>query len=445
LKYLPVSPHFFLSAKTLVVILLSAVLIACGGDSDAPVPPGDINIAPVANASVAPTVNEQVQVTLDGSNSSDSDGIIASYFWRQTKGISVALSNEDTAYATFTAPATNADENLTFNLTVTDNDGVEATATISVNITDLNNVPIANAGPDQTINELTQETVTLNGIASDDSDGSFIRYSWTQTSGTPIVTLSDDTAVSPMFSTKEITTDSILTFELTVTDTDEVSASDVVVVSIRNFTARLNDTGLTWGGEALDGNNTDCTGSTIDSQDCSHGRDALNNDDSDGHGGFSFTKLDANGAALAAAAVSWSCVRDNVTGLVWEVKTDNGGIHDKDKSYSWGGVGADQYATIFYDDWDVLVNDSNTATLCGFDDWRVPQIDELVSIVNLNQTSPAIDTDYFPNTPSRSYWSSSASARDTRYARSVSFSNGYTGNGNHRSLKTLHVRLLRGQ
>jgi hypothetical protein len=36
----------------------------------------------------------------------------------------------------------------------------------------------------------------------------------------------------------------------------------------------LNDTGVTWGGNAQTGNNTTCTGAVISAQDCSHGRDA---------------------------------------------------------------------------------------------------------------------------------------------------------------------------
>lgn len=65
-----------------------------------------------------------------------------------------------------------------------------------------------------------------------------------------------------------------------------------------------------------------------------------NNDDSDGHAGFSFTKLDANGNELLANATDWSCVKDNVTGLIWEVKQGgNGtvgdeGLHDADDTYT---------------------------------------------------------------------------------------------------------------
>ncbi|HOP23574.1 MAG TPA: hypothetical protein PLX38_12515 [Gammaproteobacteria bacterium] len=114
----------------------------------------------------------------------------------------------------------------------------------------------------------------------------------------------------------------------------------------------LNDTGITWGGGYPDGNNATCTSNISEPQDCNHGRDATHNDDSDCHAGFSFTKLDMSGNPIPASATQWSCVRDNVTGFVWEVKTDYEGIHDKDITYRWGGITHQgNYGTEFYDDW----------------------------------------------------------------------------------------------
>lgn len=78
----------------------------------------------------------------------------------------------------------------------------------------------------------------------------------------------------------------------------------------------LNDTGITWSTYSS-GN---CDGENISQQDCSHGRDATFNDDSDGHAGFSFTKLDYKGKQLSGDANEWACLRDNVTGLTWQAK-----------------------------------------------------------------------------------------------------------------------------
>ena len=73
----------------------------------------------------------------------------------------------------------------------------------------------------------------------------------------------------------------------------------------------------------------------VTAQDCSHGRDTTHNDNSDGHAGFSYTKLDSNGKPLPDQTVDyattpWACVKDNVTGLIWEVKTDDGGQSSED-------------------------------------------------------------------------------------------------------------------
>jgi len=56
---------------------------------------------------------------------------------------------------------------------------------------------------------------------------------------------------------------------------------------------------------------------------------------------MSYTKLDASGNALAASAASWVMVKDNVTGLIWEVKQNKDGVenysnpHDADNTYTW--------------------------------------------------------------------------------------------------------------
>ena len=93
------------------------------------------NTPPIADAGPDQTVNVGVLVTLDGSNSSDPDTGIASYLWEQTGGASVTLSDPTAVQPTFTAPDLGAEGGaLTFQLTVTDNGGLQSTDTCVVNV-----------------------------------------------------------------------------------------------------------------------------------------------------------------------------------------------------------------------------------------------------------------------------------------------------------------------
>jgi hypothetical protein len=69
----------------------------------------------------------------------------------------------------------------------------------------------------------------------------------------------------------------------------------------------------------------------------------------------------------------------------------------------------------------------NTTGWCGSKDWRMPTVDELFSIVLLNRDAPSIDTQYFPNTLSAVFWSSSPDAGYGYGAWGVDFGNGNAG------------------
>jgi hypothetical protein len=220
--------------KFIVNIALILFLTACGGGggSDSggttspPAPPA--NVAPTADAGTDQTVDENAAVTLAGSGS-DTDGTIASYSWEQTAGTTVTLSEFDSANANFTVPDINADETLTFKLTVTDDDGATARDSVDIFTKQVNQAPTASAGEDQTVDENTM--VTLAGSGSD-TDGSIASYGWEQTSGTN-VTLTNPNSASASFTAPDINADETLTFELTVTDDDGAKASDSVDTMIQ--------------------------------------------------------------------------------------------------------------------------------------------------------------------------------------------------------------------
>jgi hypothetical protein len=210
----------------------------------------EANDPPVANAGEDQTVDEGTTVTLDGSASDDPDGQIASYLWTQTAGTSVTLSDSSAVQPTFTAPNVDEDgEALTFQLTVTDNGGLQDSDTCIVNVTSANQPPTADAGPDQTVDEGV--TVTLDGSNSSDPDDGIASYLWTQTTGTS-VTLSDSSAVQPTFTAPNVDEDGeALTFKVTVTDNGGLQSSDTCIVNVTNVGG--DDSGDNDGGGGGDG------------------------------------------------------------------------------------------------------------------------------------------------------------------------------------------------
>ncbi|MDD3807049.1 MAG: lamin tail domain-containing protein [Candidatus Marinimicrobia bacterium] len=95
----------------------------------------ELNYAPVAKAGKDIVVGVNTEVTLDGSESYDSDGNITSYMWTQLSGTSVMLNNPNAAITTFTAPA--IDSELKFRLEVTDNDGLTGDDTVAVSVVEV--------------------------------------------------------------------------------------------------------------------------------------------------------------------------------------------------------------------------------------------------------------------------------------------------------------------
>jgi PKD repeat protein len=177
-----------------------------------------LNEPPQADAGSDQTVNEGVDVVLDGSSSVDIDGNIASYLWTQTSGPAVTLLNAASDRPTFSAP--NVESNgvsLTFNLLVTDTGGMKDTDSCIINITWQNKPPTAVVSPDYT--EVPEEAlVTMDGSASTDPDDGIASYQWSQVEGEP-VSLSDST--SPVITFKVPKSDPLgknIKLKLTVKD-----------------------------------------------------------------------------------------------------------------------------------------------------------------------------------------------------------------------------------
>lgn len=130
----------------------------------------------------------------------------------------------------------------------------------------------------------------------------------------------------------------------------------------------------------------------------------------------SYTKLDNQANPLPDSATFWPMVKDNVTGLIWEVKQNRDGVanyanpHDADNTYTWydsnphtnGGKAGSKNAGR---DTKSFLNILNSTRFGGYSDWRLPTIKELIFLVNHNHFSPSIDRYYFPDTKPAQYWS----------------------------------------
>ncbi|MEI7841219.1 MAG: DUF1566 domain-containing protein [Methylococcaceae bacterium] len=208
-----------------------------------------------------------------------------------------------------------------------------------------------------------------------------------------------------------------------------------------------------------------------------------------------YSKIANNGSTLVDSAklganpTDWACTKDNKTGLIWEVKTTDGGLRDsantytnytpdypkcddaiygagKCKEYGFTGELGDSTNT------DGFVTAVNNQSLCGNSDWRLPTRDELQGLIycsdgkynklteeslnskgygyvcssneglNLTTTSPTINATYFPDIKDNYwFWSSSPVADYSSYAWGVGFNYGYSS-VNYKS-RYYFVRLVR--
>ena len=247
-----------------------------------------------------------------------------------------------------------------------------------------------------------------------------------------------------------------------------------VVFSLPTLAAGLPDTGQTscFVSRALAACTSANSGdsSAYPRQDGRFGRDAAaakgaSSKIGGGAAGFDYTKVANDGSDLGATATlgsktsDWACTRDNIPGLLWEVKVTAATaaqLRDQNGTYSWfnsnfgtngGNVGTPDAGTCFNPgrcDTEKFVADVNAATLCGFADWRLPSKRELGTLVHVGSAAPMIDTSYFPNTFSEFFWSSTPYAEAVYGgAWRVSFSSGeinYTSQYNYPG----RVRLVRG-
>ncbi|MCK6554069.1 DUF1566 domain-containing protein [Candidatus Binatia bacterium] len=136
------------------------------------------------------------------------------------------------------------------------------------------------------------------------------------------------------------------------------------------------------------------------------------------------------GAALAYTDNGDGTITDMNTRLMWAKKSDDGSIHDKDTNYTWDNAYATYVAAL-----------NAPPCFAGHCDWRLPNIRELLSIVNYGIPPPGPVVDPVFNTSCTggctvtgcsctvlyTYWSSTTYAPSPQFAWTVSFDNGTVG------------------
>jgi len=393
---------------------------------------------------------------------------------------STVTDNVDTGLTATVTGSVNTATVGTYTLTynVKDTAGNTATAvTRTVNVVVFPTVSIAPASVPEgsgggatnlnftvTLSAASTANVTVSYATSDGTALSASDYTATtatltipagQTTGTITVLVNADTSFEP---------NETLTLALSNPTNATLGTATATGTILNDDVGGINDTGITQWGNATT-NNLFFAQAAFPGQDADHGRDAnpAVNSNANGKAGFDFTKLDAAGQPLANQAASyaatpWDCVQDNVTGLMWEVKTITASsLRNKNNIYTWynstgvndGGNTGSSAATPACNtggqcDTEKYVAAVNAVGLCGFSDWRLPAKESLRSIVDYSIASPGptIDTAYFPNTVGSWYWSASPSASNTTNAWDVHFNDG-VGLAAFKS-NNLYVRLVRG-
>ncbi|HVO24806.1 MAG TPA: DUF1566 domain-containing protein [Candidatus Margulisiibacteriota bacterium] len=175
----------------------------------------------------------------------------------------------------------------------------------------------------------------------------------------------------------------------------------------------------------------------------------------------------SDGAVRAGAALAYTdngdgTLTDNSTGLMWEKKDSSGGIHDQDNTYTWG-------TTVESNPMDGTMVTEFLATLnrqpcfAGHCDWRIPNLKELLSIVDYEilYPGPAVDAAFNTRcatgcvvdgnggpmcscTASSSYWSSTTVRTTPGNAWDVFFGSGDAVSTSDKRLTRHAVRAVRG-
>ena len=185
-----------------------------------------INFPPRANAGPDMRVVGGTEVMIVGKGV-DPDGDVLTYQWRQNYGDTITFDKSNPVF-TFTAPEVSPSETkrLAFQLTVTDTENQSDTDQVVIFVVPENSAPIANAGPDRTVDENTTLDLMCTGS---DPDGDIITFSWSS----PGVSITSTSTPMTSVVVPNVVEDTQFTLTCTVSD-GRLSSSDSMILTVRN-------------------------------------------------------------------------------------------------------------------------------------------------------------------------------------------------------------------
>ena len=383
--------------------------------------------------------------------------------------------------STYTTPATsNADDGNKFSVVVTNTAGTATSNDATLTVTSAAVAPVISTQPaSQTVTE--GETATFSVTAAGTSPGYQWKKNGTDISGatsssytTPATSSADNTAVFSVVVTNSAGTVTSSGAALTVNaavvaptiTTQPAAALDVAPGNTATFTVTATGTTLSYQWKK---GGTDIPGATSSSY-------AISNTTSANDGVYSVVVSNSAGTVTSSNATltvakyslvangsgstyaTTDCVKDNNTGLIWEGKPTTGtraGNLTYSNYDSITGLQSAINTDVTQDHIDASTNSIghrnlvNTSALCGYTDWRLPTVVELLGLVDLTSTSTycpsscisiKIDGAWFPNSVASYYWSSSPATGNQAYR--VGFEYGLSSSSS-RGVAQL-VRLVRG-
>lgn len=212
--------HFFTILSiglTSIIILFSALVLV-----------GTLDSAFAKETTV--NVVELKTVTLIGEGF-DEDNDVLTFLWEQVSGEKVTLSATDVEEPTFMAPVVENGETkeLVFQLTVSDPSGAQATSSVRLIVTPVNNAPYVNAGFDKVIYPSLSAVTLIPTVY--DSDHDRLYYHWKQIGGQEVSLLTMAQKHLTVTSGQiDFSNTEPITFEITANDAFGGTASDTVSI-----------------------------------------------------------------------------------------------------------------------------------------------------------------------------------------------------------------------